>query len=69
MKYLELNQGVYIVTQIVYFIHHKQNVFQVKRMLSKNKAVNYSVMEDAINDRDTADTLAGRHQCDEDDYG
>ena len=38
-------------------------------MLSKNKAVNYSVMDDAINDRDTADTLAGRHQCDEDDYG
>lgn len=47
----------------------KESQKVVKRMLSKNKAVNYSVMEDAINDRDTADTLAGRHQCDEDDYG
>ena len=38
-------------------------------MVTKNKAVNYSVVPEAVNDRDTADTLAGRHQCDEDDYG
>jgi len=41
----------------------------VKRMVTKNKAVNYSVIPEAVNEKDTADTLAGRNQCDEDDYG
>ena len=27
------------------------------------------VFKDATSTTDTADTLAGRHQCDEDDYG
>jgi len=41
----------------------------VKRMVTKNKGVNFSVIPEAVNEKDTADTLAGRNQCDEDDYG
>ena len=42
---------------------------KVKRMLTKTKSANHSVISEAVNERDTADTLAGRNQCDEDDYG
>jgi len=41
----------------------------VKRMVTKNKGVNFSVIPEAVNEKDTAHTLAGRNQCDEDDYG
>ena len=52
---------------LLYYIQSAN--FQVKRMVTKNKAVNYSVIPEAVNENDTADTLAGRNQCDEDDYG
>ena len=38
-------------------------------MLTKTKSANHSVISEAVNERDTAHTMAGRHQCDEDDYG
>lgn len=41
----------------------------IKRALTMTKSANRAVIEDARNDRDTAATLAGRNQCDEDDYG
>lgn len=38
-------------------------------MLQRTKSANKAVIAEARNSRDTADTLAGREQCDEDDYG
>ena len=34
-------------------------------MVTKNKGVNFSVIPEAVNEKDTAHTLAGRNQCDE----
>ncbi|KAF6216948.1 hypothetical protein GE061_001299 [Apolygus lucorum] len=42
---------------------------RVEFMLKRTKSANYSVMEDAIDNNNTADTLEGPMQCDEDDYG
>ncbi|XP_073998929.1 protein SPT2 homolog isoform X2 [Rhodnius prolixus] len=38
-------------------------------MLKRTKSANKSVMEDAIDNVNTADTLMGPNQCDDDDYG
>ena len=38
-------------------------------MLQRTKSSNKSVLADAVNNRDTADTMNGPEQCDEDDYG
>ena len=38
-------------------------------MLKRTKSANKSVIAEATNHRDTAHTLDGREQCDEDDYG
>lgn len=38
-------------------------------MLQRTKSSNKAVLADAINNRDTADTMNGAEQCDEDDYG
>lgn len=42
---------------------------RVQVMLKSTKSANKSVMEDAIDNVNTADTLNGFKQCDEDDYG
>merc|ERR1712223_1315255 len=42
---------------------------KINKHLKVTKSSNKSVLDDAINSRDTADTLLGRKQCDEDDYG
>ena len=54
---LELRQGC------------KETSKAARRMLTMTKSANKAVVAEAINTRDTAVTLAGRHQCDEDDYG
>jgi len=41
----------------------------VNSMLHRTKSANKAVVAEAVNRRDTAHTLAGRDQCDEDDYG
>merc|ERR1719500_718640 len=41
--------------------------FGMEREVTKSS--NKSVLNDAIDTRDTADTLGARKQCDEDDYG
>merc|ERR1712025_379459 len=38
-------------------------------MLKMTKSANKSVIDEARNHRDTSATLAGRNQCDNDDYG
>ena len=38
-------------------------------MLQRTKSSNKSVLADAVNNRDTAHTMHGPDQCDEDDYG
>lgn len=42
---------------------------RVQVMLKRTKSANKSVMEDAIDNVNTADTLMGPNQCDDDDYG
>ena len=56
-KLLELRKG------------NKQSTRAMNSMLKRTKSANKSVIEEAKNGRDTAHTLAGRTQCDEDDYG
>ena len=48
---------------------NKESIKAARRMLLMTKSANKAVVSEAINIRDTADTLAGRNQCDEDDYG
>ncbi|KAK6626017.1 hypothetical protein RUM43_006321 [Polyplax serrata] len=42
---------------------------RIQTMLKRTKSANKSVMEDAVDTNNTADTLAGPSQPDEDDYG
>jgi len=50
---------------------NKKSSRAVQSMLVRAKSANKaaSVAADAVNRRDTAATLAGRDQCDDDDYG
>ncbi|XP_059083655.1 protein SPT2 homolog [Tigriopus californicus] len=48
---------------------NKKSVRAMNSMLQRTKSANKAVIAEARNSRDTADTLAGREQCDEDDYG
>lgn len=48
---------------------NKKSVRTVKSMLQRTKSANKSALLEAKNLRDTADTMSGRMQCDEDDYG
>ena len=48
----------------------KKSTRTMNSMLQRTKSANRAVIAEAVNRRDTADTLAGgRNQCDEDDYG
>ncbi len=47
----------------------KKSMRAMNSMLQRTKSANRAVIDDARNLEDTADTLAGRRQCDEDDYG
>lgn len=42
---------------------------KIAKHLKVTKSANYSVLSDAVDTKNTADTLKGRKQCDEDDYG
>lgn len=42
---------------------------KISKHLKVTKSANYSVLADAVDHNDTAVTLNGRKQCDEDDYG
>ncbi len=47
----------------------KKSTRAANSMLQRTKSANRSVLAEASSSRDTAHTLAGRNQCDEDDYG
>jgi len=42
---------------------------KIAKMLKVTKSANYSVLADAVDNKNTAVTMTGRKQCDEDDYG
>eukprot|EP00088_Acartia_fossae_P047527 TRINITY_DN5152_c0_g1_i20.p1 TRINITY_DN5152_c0_g1~~TRINITY_DN5152_c0_g1_i20.p1 ORF type:complete len:554 (-),score=186.14 TRINITY_DN5152_c0_g1_i20:834-2495(-) len=42
---------------------------KIAKHLKVTKSANKAVIDEAVNKRDTADTMTGRKQCDEDDYG
>jgi len=42
---------------------------KIRKHLKLTKSSNKAVLDEAIDNKDTVDTLAGRTQCDEDDYG
>jgi len=48
---------------------NKQSSRAANAMLKMAKSANKSVIDEATNHRDTSATLAGRNQCDNDDYG
>ena len=48
---------------------NKQSSRAMNAMLKMAKSANKSVIDEATNYRDTSATLAGRNQCDNDDYG
>jgi len=42
---------------------------KIRKHLKVTKSSNKAVIDEAVDNKDTADTLSGRKQCDEDDYG
>lgn len=42
---------------------------KIRKHLKVTKSSNKAVIDEAVDNKDTADTLTGRKQCDEDDYG
>jgi len=42
---------------------------KIRKHLKVTKSSNKAVIDEAVDNKDTADTLSGRRQCDEDDYG
>lgn len=42
---------------------------KIRKHLKVTKSSNKAVLDEAVDDKNTVDTLAGRTQCDEDDYG
>ena len=72
--FIDIKYALYLHLNLIFVVDQRPKpikfiLLKVKRLVTKNKGVNLAVLEEAVNERDTADTLAGRNQCDEDDYG